>query len=65
LYMLGEFSIESQQFEKALERFKKLLSLQPQNSDYYFKISEVFSRMNEKDSANYYLKKGVELRKKD
>lgn len=65
LYMLGEFSIESGQFEKALERFKKLLSLRPLNADYYFKLSEVFSRMNQKDSAEYYLKQGVNLRKKN
>ncbi|MCK9480643.1 MAG: tetratricopeptide repeat protein [Bacteroidia bacterium] len=65
LYMLGDFSIESGQFEKALERFKKLLSLQPFNSDYNFKVSEVFSRMNIKDSADYYLKRGTEFRTKE
>jgi tetratricopeptide (TPR) repeat protein len=65
LYMLGEFSIESGQFEKALERFKKLLSLRPLNADYYFKVSEVFSRMNQKDSADYYLKQGISYRKQN
>jgi tetratricopeptide (TPR) repeat protein len=63
LQMLGNFSIESGQFEKALERFKKLLSLHPQNADYYFKLSEVFGKMNEKDSASHYLDKGVSIRK--
>ncbi len=63
LQMLGNFSIESGQFEKALERFKKLLSLHPQNADYYFKLSEVFGKMNEKDSATHYLNKGVSVRK--
>ncbi|MCZ2128761.1 MAG: tetratricopeptide repeat protein [Bacteroidia bacterium] len=65
LYILGDFSIESGQFEKALERFKKLLSLQPFNSDYNFKVSEVFSRLNMKDSADFYLKRGTEFRTKE
>jgi len=63
LYMLGDFSVESGQYEKAIERFKKLLSLRPLNPEYHFKLSEVFSRMSQKDSAEYYLNKGVELRK--
>lgn len=65
LFMMGDFSIESGQYEKALERFKKLLSLQPFNSDYNFKVSEVFSRLNMKDSADYYLKRGTEFRTKE
>lgn len=65
LYLLGQFSIESQQFEKAVERFKKLLSLQPSNPDYYFKLSEIYSKMELKDSSNYYLNKGIEARKRE
>lgn len=65
LFMLGEFSIESQQFEKALERFKKLLSLHPLNQDYFFKISEVFSRMGLKDSASHYLNLGKIAKEKN
>ena len=63
LYMLGDFSVESGQYEKAIERFKKLLSLRPLNPEYHFKLSEVFSRMSQKDSAEFYLNRGVELRK--
>lgn len=65
LFMLGEFSIESQQFEKALERFKNLLSLHPLNQDYFFKISEVFSRMGLKDSATHYLNLGKIVKEKN
>jgi tetratricopeptide (TPR) repeat protein len=63
LYLLGEFSIESQQWQKALERFKKLLSLQPQNPEYLFKLSEIYGRMEQKDSASFYLKQAIDLKK--
>jgi tetratricopeptide (TPR) repeat protein len=51
LYYLGKLAVETQQFEKAIERFKKLVSLQPQNQENYLELSDIYLKMgNEKES---------------
>ncbi|MFM6984435.1 MAG: tetratricopeptide repeat protein [Chitinophagaceae bacterium] len=51
LYYLGKLAIESNQLEKAIERFKKLVSLQPQNREYYMELSGIYRMMgNETES---------------
>jgi tetratricopeptide (TPR) repeat protein len=51
LYYLGKLSVETGQYEKAIERFKKLVSLQPQNKENYAELSEIYRMMgNEKES---------------
>jgi tetratricopeptide (TPR) repeat protein len=59
LYMLAELSAESQQWDKAEKRIKKLISLHPSKPDYYFMMSEVFTRQSMKDSAKHYLDLGI------
>lgn len=63
LYYLGKLSVESNQFEKAIERFKKLVSLQPQNPDFYFEISQIYAQMGEKEESELWNKKGQSLTK--
>lgn len=51
LYYLGKLAIESNQLEKAIERFKKLVSLQPQNREFYLELSGIYKMMgNETES---------------
>lgn len=63
LYYLGKLSIETNQFEKAIERFKKLVSLQPQNSDFYFELSQIYALMGNKEESELWNKKGQSLTK--
>ena len=58
---LGFLSIKSNQLEKAIERFKKLVDLQPLNSEHYNNLSEVYLRMGDKQKAIYYLNIGKKL----
>ena len=51
LYYLGKLAIESNQLEKAIARFKKLVSLQPQNQEFYLELSAIYRQMgNEKEA---------------
>jgi cytochrome c-type biogenesis protein CcmH/NrfG len=63
LYYLGKLSIETNQFEKAIERFKKLVSLQPQNPDFYFELSQIYALMGNKEESELWNKKGQSLTK--
>ncbi len=57
LYYLGKLAIETQQFEKAIERFKKLVSLQPQNQENYLELSDIYLKLgNEKESKLWSVK---------
>jgi tetratricopeptide (TPR) repeat protein len=58
---LGYLSIKSNQLEKAIERFKKLVALQPSNSEHYNNLSQVYMRMGDKHKANLYLEMGKKL----
>jgi predicted negative regulator of RcsB-dependent stress response len=44
IFTLGMLSIQSGQFEKAEERFVKLVQLQPFNPEYYFYLGEVYAK---------------------
>lgn len=60
IYYLGKLAIESGQYEKAIERFKKLVSLQPQNPENYLELSEIYRMMgNEKESKLWADKAGA------
>ena len=41
-YWLGEFSIMSGQYEKAIKRFNKLLRLEPDNKEFCIKLAHVY-----------------------
>jgi tetratricopeptide (TPR) repeat protein len=49
--ILGSMSIQSQQFDKALERADKVLSLDSQNLEAYLLKSQTYQVMGEKDKA--------------
>jgi tetratricopeptide (TPR) repeat protein len=44
IFTLGMLSIQSSQFEKAQERFEKLIKLEPFNPEYYFYLGEVYAK---------------------
>lgn len=53
--IMANLSLESGQIEKAINRFQKLISLQPQNPEYYFSLSELYGKTNNPVEAKKYL----------
>jgi tetratricopeptide (TPR) repeat protein len=51
IFTLGMLSIQSGQFDKAKERFEKLIQLQPFNPEYYFYLGEVYAKSGNTDKA--------------
>jgi tetratricopeptide (TPR) repeat protein len=51
LYNLGALQMESQQLQKALVTFNKLVSLQPANGKFYFHLAEIHAKMGDKAGA--------------
>jgi tetratricopeptide (TPR) repeat protein len=51
IFSLGMLSIQSNQLDKALVRFEKLVSLQPFNPQYYFYLAEVQAKMGNAQQA--------------
>jgi tetratricopeptide (TPR) repeat protein len=51
IFTLGMLSIQSGQFDKAEERFKKLITLQPFNPEYYFYLGEVYAKSGKTGEA--------------
>ncbi len=62
LYYLGKLAIETQQFEKAIERFKKLVSLQPQNQENYTELSNIYSMMGNEKEAKLWSEKAQSIK---
>lgn len=55
IFTLGMLSIQSNQFDKALERFEKLVKLEPFNPEYYFYLGEVYAKSgNTKQAIKTY-----------
>lgn len=55
LYTLGLLSIESGQLDKALQRFEKLVSLQPSNPEYHLRLASVLEQTgNKSDALKHY-----------
>ncbi|TNE80367.1 MAG: tetratricopeptide repeat protein [Bacteroidetes bacterium] len=55
LYTLGLLSIESGQLDKALQRFEKLVSLQPSNPEYHLRLASVYEQTgNKSDALKHY-----------
>ncbi|MEY5042333.1 MAG: hypothetical protein RLZZ414_1897 [Bacteroidota bacterium] len=50
LYYLGDFSLKTGQFEKAISRFETLVKVQPENSKFWFLLAQAYE-LN-KDKAN-------------
>ncbi|MHB1278386.1 MAG: tetratricopeptide repeat protein [Bacteroidia bacterium] len=60
-YTLGMLAIESGQYDKALNRFEKLISLQPSNAEYHFQAARTHELMGNKEQALIYYTKSLEL----
>jgi len=54
-YWLGEFSMMSGQFEKAVERFEKVLKMQPDNLAYCLKLADAYFALGRIDDAKNLL----------
>jgi len=61
LFYLGKLAIESNQIDKAIERFKKLVSLQPQNPDYCMELSKAYGLKGDEQEAKKWADKAREL----
>lgn len=61
LYYLGKLAIETQQYEKAIGRFKKLVSLQPQNREFYLEISGIYGKMGNETEAKLWFDKAQSI----
>jgi len=51
IYTLGMLSVQSNQLEKAKERFEKLIRLQPFNAEYYFYLAEIYAKTGDTPTA--------------
>lgn len=51
IFTLGMLSIQSNQFDKAQERFEKLIKLEPFNAEYYFYLAEVYAKSGSTEKA--------------
>jgi tetratricopeptide (TPR) repeat protein len=63
-YYLAKLSVESNQLEKAIVRFKKLVSLQPQNLNLYVELIDIYKRLGNEKEVRYWTDKAQELTKK-
>ena len=54
IYWLGEMAIQSGQLEKARERFKKLVSLQPQNQDFLKRLLAICEELGDSECVEAY-----------
>lgn len=61
LYFLGKLAIESNQLEKAVVRFKKLVSLQPQNREYYLELGGIYRMMGNETEAKAWESKARDI----
>ena len=57
LYYLGKLAQASNQLEKAIERFKKLVYLQPQNREHYLELSQMYEQLGQEKEAKVWLEK--------
>jgi Flp pilus assembly protein TadD len=51
LYQLGILAVKSGQTDKAIERFEKLVSLQPQNKEYHKNLALLYSQKGNTSKA--------------
>jgi tetratricopeptide (TPR) repeat protein len=54
---------KSQQWEKAIKKSQKLVSLQPQNSYWLFEISDIYGNLGDSTNAKIYLNLAVKSQK--
>lgn len=51
IFTLGMLSIQSGQLDKAEQRFRKLISLEPFNAEYYYYLAGVYGKTGQKEKA--------------
>ena len=51
IFTLGMLSIQSNQLDKAQERFEKLIKIEPFNAEYYFYLAEVYAKSGDTKKA--------------
>ncbi|MCX7743064.1 MAG: tetratricopeptide repeat protein [Flavobacteriales bacterium] len=61
ILQLGHFSVISGQFQKALDRYRQALAIDPKLDETYFFIGDTYAKMGETDSALIFLNKYKEL----
>lgn len=62
-FTLGMLSVQSGQYDKAVQRFEKLKALQPFNVEYYYYLADIYNRMGDKQKAIRELEIGRSLLK--
>ncbi|MBI2730710.1 MAG: tetratricopeptide repeat protein [Sphingobacteriales bacterium] len=63
-FMLGYGSIVSQQWDKAIERFEKVLSKEPENGEAMLLLAEAYEQKGDKANARKWYEKEKEMLKK-
>jgi len=63
LFNMGMLSMQSSQWEKAVERFEKLITVNPENSKAHFYLAVSFMQVNENDSARVHFLRVKQLDK--
>lgn len=63
-FMLGYAAVISQQWDKAIERFEKVLSREPENSEAILLLAEAYEQRRDKANARKWYEKGKELLKR-
>ncbi|HWJ27921.1 MAG TPA: tetratricopeptide repeat protein, partial [Flavisolibacter sp.] len=58
---LGQASIASSQLDKAVDRFKTVIRLQPDNAEAVLLLAETYEQMGDKNSAIGWYKKSLPL----
>lgn len=62
-FMLGYGAVISQQWDKAIERFEKVLAHEPENTEAILLLAEAYERTGDKVNAAKWYKKAKELMK--
>lgn len=60
-YWLGVFSVKSGQYDKAIERFNKVISIQPSYLAAYIDMGGLYMEMDSAQKALYYFNEGVRI----
>lgn len=59
-FWLGEFSLTTGQFQKAVPRFEKILEVQPYNADVVKRLATTFAQLQENEKAKNVLQKFID-----
>jgi len=60
-YWLGVFSVKSGQYDKAIERFNKVMTIEPNYLAAYIDMGGLYMEMDSAQKALYYFNEGVRI----